>query len=91
MRGLTELPTQIFLNTDLGSLIGIFLQLHFYVKSILTDFRRSKSAILTILEALNFDFWKNFTLENVLRSKNQKFRAALMVKMSVFGASNDQD
>ena len=40
--------------------------------------------VLTILEALNFDFWKNFTLGNV---KNLKFRAAQMVKMAVFGAS----
>ena len=61
----------IFLTcTDLDSLIEIFhcrhfLQLWFYVKSILVDFRRSKTAVLTILEALNFDFWKNFTLENV--------------------------
>jgi len=31
----------------------------------LADFRRSKTAISTILEALNFDFKKNFTLENV--------------------------
>ena len=35
-----------------------FLPLWCCVKSILADFRRSKIAILTILEALNIDFWK---------------------------------
>ena len=30
----------------------------FSVKSILADLIRSKTAILTVLEALNFDFWK---------------------------------
>ena len=42
----------------------------FYVKSILADFRRSKIAIITILEAFNFDFLD--TLENVKSS--QKFK-----------------
>ena len=37
----------------------------FLVKSILADFRNTETVILTILEALNFDFWKYFTLENV--------------------------
>ena len=35
------------------------------------DFTRSKTVVLTFSEALNFDFWKNFTLENVTIS--QKF------------------
>ena len=30
----------------------------FYVKPILSNFWRSKTALLTILVALNFDFWK---------------------------------
>ena len=34
---------------------GFFCHSIFYVKSVLADFRRSKTAILTILEALNFD------------------------------------
>ena len=67
MRGLTELPTQIFLNTDLGSLIGIFLPLHFHLKSILADFRRSKSAILSNLEALNFDSFVKSEWQEILK------------------------
>ena len=80
------LPYQFWVSTDLGSQIGnfdfgysivcgifaIFLPIWFYVKSILVDFRRSKTAILTILKVLNFDFWKNFTLEIVKDS--QKFK-----------------
>ena len=34
----------------------IFLSFRFYVKSILAHFKRSKTAISTILRALNFDF-----------------------------------
>ena len=48
------------------------------MKSILGVFRMSKVAILTILEALNFDFNKDFTLENV-------------VKIAVLGLQNDQN
>ena len=36
--------------------IRIFQPFRFCVKSILSDFRRSKSAILTILAALDFEF-----------------------------------
>ena len=39
-----------------GGNLAIFLSVNFYVKSILADFRRTKSAILTILKALNFKF-----------------------------------
>ena len=43
-----------------------FLSPIFYVKSILADFKRSKTVILTILEALNFHFFGiMYTLENV--------------------------
>ena len=38
--------------------------------------RSSKHAILTVLEALNFDFWKNFIVVNIKSYKNSKFRAA---------------
>ena len=64
---------------------SIFLPLWFYVKSIVADFRRSKTAVLTILEAMTFDFWKNFMLENVKNS--QKFNKLQMVRIAVFGAS----
>ena len=53
------------------------------MQSILADFKRSKTAVLAILEAFNFDFWKNFTLELSIVPKNMKFRAAQMVKMAV--------
>ena len=47
--------------------LAIFLPLWLYVKSILADFRRSKTGILlTIWESLAFDFWKNSILENVI-------------------------
>jgi len=57
------------------------------VKPTLAEFSGSKTANLTMLKALNFDFWKNFTLENVKNGHNSKFRAAQMVKMAVLGAS----
>ena len=63
------------------------------MKSILADFRRSKTAILTILDVLNSHFWKNFTPENVKIAKNSKIRVAKMVKMAPFdllkSAKND--
>ena len=86
-RGLTVLPTQIFPNTDLGSLNGVFLPLHFYVKSIFVDFRRTKTAILKIFGPLNFNFWKNSTIENVKNSQIFKIQSCSKVKMSVFGSS----
>ena len=43
----------------------IFMPFRFYVKSILANFRWSKTAILAFLEALNFDFLVIFTFENV--------------------------
>ena len=47
--------------------------LWFYVKSILADFRRPKTAILTILEALNLDLWEFLHFK---MSKNcQKFES----------------
>ena len=45
--------------------LAIFLSLWFYVKLILADLTGSKTVILTILEALNFEFFGNFTFENV--------------------------
>ena len=41
--------------------LRIWLSFRFYVKSILLDFRRSKTAILTTLEALNFVNFISFT------------------------------
>ena len=67
--------------------LAIVLPLWFHVKSIIADFRMSKTANKTILEALNFDIWKFFTLEMSKISKNLKFRATQMVKIVVFGHS----
>ena len=50
-----------------------FLPLRFYVKSFFDDFRFSKTAILTILEALNVDFGDFF---KAAIYQNQKFRAS---------------
>ena len=86
-------------NTDLGRLIGIFdygysttVQKQFFWHSEFTwnqlvDLRWSKTAVLIILEVLNVDFWKNFTLEMSKVPKNTKFRAAQIVGMAVLGAS----
>ena len=61
--------------------LAIFLPLWIYMKSIFADFRRLRIAVVTILSALNFDFQKNFTLENVQKFQNWwKFRVAQMVK-----------
>ena len=52
------------------------------MKSIVADFRRLKTAILTILEALNFDIQENSYLEMSKIGKNAKIRAAKVVKMT---------
>ena len=46
------------------------------MKSILVDFIRSQTAVLTILKTLNFNFWKKLTLEKAKVPKNSKFRPA---------------
>ena len=48
-----------FGNTQCGN-FRIFLLFRFYVKSILADFKGSKTDVLTILKALNFDFLEKF-------------------------------
>ena len=48
--------------------LAIFYPILLYVNSILAYFKRSKSIILTILEALNFDFWEFYSW------KCQKFK-----------------
>ena len=67
--------------------LAIFLTLWFYVKSILADFRMSKTVVLTILEGLKFELLGISHLKMSKVSKNSKFRAAQMLKMAVFGAS----
>ena len=48
-----------------------------------SNFKTLKTAILVLLEALNFDFWKN-TFPNVKIPKMPKFWATNKVKMVVF-------
>ena len=58
---------------------SIFLPLWFYVKSILADFRRLKTAISTILEFLKLWFFGNFWHFLMWNIKNSKFRTAQII------------
>jgi len=60
------------------------------MKSVLADFRRSKSA-LTIFEDMNFDFWRNITLPISKNPKNSKFTATQMVINQFLRLQNDQN
>jgi len=53
----------------------------------LAFFRGSKTVILIILEALNFQFFgiSHFKMSKI--SKNSELRAAQIGKMAIFGAS----
>ena len=66
--------------------LAIFLPLWFYVKSLLADFRRSKTTNATILRLLILIFFgiSRFKMSNI--SKSAKLRPVHMVKMSVFWA-----
>ena len=66
--------------------LAIFFGILIYVKSILTDFR-SKTVGLTILKALNFEFWKNFMLENVKSFQNFKIQSCSDGQNGSFEAS----
>ena len=55
--------------------LAFFLPLWFSVKSILAYFRVSKTAVRTILNALNFDFWKPSHLKNVKSFQKFKIQA----------------
>ena len=57
------------------------------MKSILTDFSRLNTAILTILAALNFDFLGISHFRISENSQKCKIRAGKMVKMAVFNLS----
>ena len=61
--------------------LRIFLPLRFYVKSILTDFRSSKSAILTILEALNAKNYQKIKIHSCSNSLNGSFLGFKMTKI----------
>ena len=76
-----------YIQTWAAYRVAMILPFWFYVKSILADFRRSKTDILTILEALNFDFWKSYTLENVKNSQKFKIQSCSNDQNGSFGAS----
>ena len=62
------------------------------MKSILANFRRSKTAVLTILKALNFDIKKMSHFEMLPVLKNSKFRAVKRVKNVIFlGLKSNQN
>ena len=69
--------------TQCGNL-AISLPLRFYVKSILADFRRSKTAILVNVAALNFEYWVIFDIFKCESTKKSKFKASKIVEMAVF-------
>ena len=50
--------------------LRIFLPLRFYLKSIFAQFIRSLNDMLTILEALNFNFWDFFSFFELLELNN---------------------
>ena len=53
---------------------------------ILREISRSKTAILSILEALTYEFWEFLHVKVSKISKSSKFRADNVVKMTVFGS-----
>ena len=71
-----------FFSAQYGNL-AIFLQLWFYVKSILADFRWSKTAILTILAVLFLTFWAIFDIFKCGISKKSWFKASKIVEIVV--------
>ena len=58
------------------------------MKSILADYRRAKTAIITFLEALNCDFLVISHFQMSKFPENSKVRAAKVDKTAVFGGFN---
>ena len=59
--------------------LDLFLPFWFYVKSFLADFKRAKTALLTIFES--FNFWlDNVTLENIKSTKKFKIQSFFYVQ-----------
>ena len=57
------------------------------MNSILADIIGLRTAVLTISEALNFDFWKHFSLENVKNIQKVKIQSCSNGQNGSFGAS----
>ena len=68
-----------------------FSCLWFYVKSILADLKRSKSAISTVLKALNFDFLRISQLKISKNPKNVNSELSKGSKWQFLGLQNDQN
>ena len=60
-----QLNWKFWLDIPQFGSLAIFLILWFYLKSVLAVLWGLKTAVLTIFTALNFEFWKNSTLEDV--------------------------
>ena len=63
--------------------LAIFLSLWYYVKSMLADFRGSKTAILTILAAMNFEYLESFDIFKCEISKKSKFIPSKIAKLAI--------
>ena len=66
----------------------IFLTLTFLPKIKFSDFRNSKMTILTVLEALNFNFGDFLQFLMVELYQKTKFRAPKSVEMAVLNSSH---
>ena len=73
-------------KSQCGNLV-IFLLLTFYVKSYLSNFRRSKPAHLTNLEALIFGKFHTWRCQKFPKIQNSELQKK--VKMAVLGLQND--
>ena len=73
----------ICFNSQCGN-YRIFLSLRFYVKLNFGDFRSAKYAILTHLEALNFDFHDFLHFENAEIDQKSKLRISKIAKSGIF-------
>ena len=70
---------------------AIFLPLWFYLKSILTDLKWSKTAILIISGTKNFDFWEFLTLKCQEFSKVKFSNLLKWSKFQFFRLQNDKN
>ena len=61
------------------------------LREILAYFRRCKTAILTILEAENFDLWKHVTLEMTKIPNNSNSELLKYSKWQFVEVHNDQN
>ena len=75
-----EVLQVFYLDTELYGNFRIFLSLWFYVKSILADFRRSKTVIVPISAALNLKYLGTFDIFKWEIPKNQNLKPTKCLK-----------